>query len=273
MIIVALVHDAMARVRFEQGLRGEAEVRFIDSVDELSAALAPKEARLLVVQLHDRQGRPMTATIRAVRSAHPKVAIAGYAKLGAGHGADILAASRAGLNALILSEYDDVGVSLRAAMALAGADSIAERSMRRLSPGLSRGVVRIVEHYLRNGHRNMAVTEAAAALGLTRQTLSRRLTDAGLPAPGALMSWSRLMHAAHLLEDPDRSIERAAHAVGLGSATALRNMLKTYTGLLPREVREQGGLSCVLGVFQARFQLNVLPTDTTQAARDDARAA
>lgn len=254
MIIVALVHDPGARIRFPQSLRGEAEVVFIDSADELSAALAPKQARVLIVQLHDRRGRAMTATIAAVRTAHPNIAIMGYTRLRAGQGADILAASRAGLNALVLSDYDDVRSELRAAVAHATADSVAERSMRQIVPGLPRAIRQIVELYLRNGRRNMAVTEAAASLGLTRQTLSRKLTDAGLPAPGALMSWARLLHAAHLLEDPDRSIERVAHEVDLGSATALRNMLKSYTGLLPREVRERGGFSCVLGIFQATYQ-------------------
>ena len=34
------------------------------------------------------------------------------------------------------------------------------------------------------------------------------------------------------------------------SAASLRNMLKRYTGLSPREVRENGGLRCVLHAFR-----------------------
>lgn len=197
----------------------------------------------------------------------------GYAKLRAGHGADIMAASRAGPNALVLSDFDDIGSALRTAVALAYADSVAETSMRQLLPGLPRATARIVEHYLRNGRRNMAVSEVAATLGLTRQTLSRRLTDAGLPPPATLMSWCRLMHAGHLLENRDRSVEQVAHEVDLGSASALRNMLRNYTGLLPREVREQGGLACITSIFQAKHRSASLSVQGVAPTRAAARAA
>jgi hypothetical protein len=38
--------------------------------------------------------------------------------------------------------------------------------------------------------------------------------------------------------------------VEFASATALRNMLRRYTGLRPQQVRERGGLRCVVEAFR-----------------------
>jgi transcriptional regulator GlxA family with amidase domain len=53
-----------------------------------------------------------------------------------------------------------------------------------------------------------------------------------------------------MLEDPARSVEQIALLLDFSSAASLRNMLKRYTGLSPREVRENGGLRCVLHAFR-----------------------
>jgi transcriptional regulator GlxA family with amidase domain len=96
----------------------------------------------------------------------------------------------------------------------------------------------------------VTVADAAAALGVHRKTLVDRLATAQLPTPSAMIAWCRLTLAAQMLEDPARSVEQIALLLDFSSAASLRNMLKRYTGLSPREVRENGGLRCVLHAFR-----------------------
>ncbi len=85
--------------------------------------------------------------------------------------------------------------------------------------------------------RGSTVGEIAAAVGLERRTLERRLGEVGLPPPGRLIMWCRFLHAARLLEDPARSVENVAFALGFGSASALSTAFKRYTDLRATELR------------------------------------
>ncbi|HVE77752.1 MAG TPA: helix-turn-helix domain-containing protein [Gemmatimonadaceae bacterium] len=86
-----------------------------------------------------------------------------------------------------------------------------------------------------------------------RRTFLNRLVDAGCPPPSEIIGWARLLVAAHFIEDPMRRVDRVAVDLDFPSGSALRNMLKRYTGLQPREVREKGGMRCVLEAFRSRF--------------------
>ena len=65
----------------------------------------------------------------------------------------------------------------------------------------------------------------------------------------AMIAWCRLITAARLLEDPGRTVEQVALLLDFPSGASLRNMLKRYTGLAPGEVRENGGMRCVIHAF------------------------
>jgi AraC-like DNA-binding protein len=108
-----------------------------------------------------------------------------------------------------------------------------------------------VRYCLTNAHTAPTVEHTAAALGVRRQTIAARLAVAMLPTASSLVSWGRLLLAARLLEDAERSVERVAHALAFDSGSALRHMLMRYTGLRPAQVRARGGLAEVLPLFVA----------------------
>lgn len=86
-----------------------------------------------------------------------------------------------------------------------------------------------------------SVATAARALGVPVRTLAARHRAAGTLAPGTVISWCRLILAVRMLEDPRRSVEQVAHALGFGDGPGLRNMLRRYTGLRVSEVRSATG--------------------------------
>src|SRR5581483_2431497 len=81
-----------------------------------------------------------------------------------------------------------------------------------------------------------------------------RRRHASLPSLAASISWSRLFVAARLLEDLHRPVGRVALHLGFASGSALRGMLKRYTGLTPGEVRCGGGLDRVIDAMCAKPQ-------------------
>ena len=107
-----------------------------------------------------------------------------------------------------------------------------------------------VSYCLTRAHAPISVAAAADALGLDRRTLVRRLERAGLPQPRRIAGWCRVIAAVRLLDEPIYTLEQAALRLDFPSGTALRNMLVRYTGLRPREIRENGGIRCVLHLFK-----------------------
>jgi transcriptional regulator GlxA family with amidase domain len=65
-----------------------------------------------------------------------------------------------------------------------------------------------------------------------------------------MIQWCRLLIAARMLEDPGRAVEHVALLLDFPSGASLRNMLKRYTGLRPLEIRENGGMRCVLHILR-----------------------
>ncbi len=87
-------------------------------------------------------------------------------------------------------------------------------------------------------------------MGVHRKTLVDRLKAARMPSPRAMIGWCRLLIAARMLDDPGRTVEQVALKLDFPSGAALRNMFKRYTGLRTTEVRENGGVRCLIHAFK-----------------------
>jgi AraC-like DNA-binding protein len=70
---------------------------------------------------------------------------------------------------------------------------------------------------------------------------------------------SRLLLVGHYLGAGNIPVQAIAHQLDFPSATALRNLLKRYTGLRPRDVRAGGGLMPVLAAFTRALRNQSLP--------------
>jgi AraC-like DNA-binding protein len=248
--IVGLVGDREARARIAQGLRGHAEITFCGGAAELLDALAHTFVTAVVVEVRECGGVSTTSVIRSLREGYPSVPVVAYCSLTAATPHDILTAAKAGASGLVLRGVDDTGVALRTALMSAADDCVARSVMRALEEAAPGSVRPILEYCILHARNAPSVQDVARALGISRKTLVNRLGAAGMPAPSAVIGWCRLLQASRLIEDPKRPVEQIAHELDFPSGAALRNMLKRYTGLQPREVRENGGLRCVLHAFQ-----------------------
>lgn len=264
MMVCALVWDSASRTRLQDAIRGQGSVRFCERQGELLALVENDLARVVVVDIRDREGRSMLDLVRHIREDFPSVPVVLYCAISPETSRDVLAFARAGVNDLVLRGVDDLRHTLRSALATAADHCSARLIVEELEPFVPATVMPMLRYCIENGRRSLTVEHVAHALHVHRKTLVDRLGSAHLPTPSALIAWCRLLVAARLLEDPGRSVEQVALLLDFPSGTALRNMTKRYTGLRPSEIRENGGLRCVLHAFKR--QLRPVPTERRAAS-------
>ena len=95
-------------------------------------------------------------------------------------------------------------------------------------------------------HERLSPEALARLLALPRRTVSQRLAASGYPPPRRLITWGRLIVAAHLLEDKHRSADRIATSLDFPSGSAFRNACQRYLGATPGEIRARGGAAFVM---------------------------
>jgi AraC-like DNA-binding protein len=249
-IVAALVWEQTARGRLAEALRHQATLRFCDRHGELLTLVEHGLASLVVVDMRDREGNSTLPVVRLVRDQFPSVPVVLYCALSPDSSRDVLEFARAGVNDLVFRGVDDLGVILRNAVQTALDHCSARGVLDEVEPLVPANVLPILLYVLENGRRDLNVEQVADALSVHRKTLVDRLNAAGFPSPSSLISWSRLLVAARMLEDPGRSVEQVALLLDFPSGTSLRNMMKRYTGLVSTEVRENGGVRCVLHAFK-----------------------
>ncbi len=250
MIVAALVWEQTARARLLDALRNQASVRFCERQEELLALVEHGLASVVVLDMRDLAGASTLPAVRRVKDEYPSIPVVLYCALAPTTSRDVLEFARAGVNDLVLRGVDDLRTTLRSAVQSALDHCSARGVLEELEALVPQGVVPILRYCLENGRRDLTVEEVASALGVHRKTLVDRLNAAGLPSPSSIIAWSRLLVAARMLEDPGRSVEQVALLLDFPSGTSLRNMMKRYTGLRSGEVRENGGVRCVLHAFK-----------------------
>lgn len=252
--VVALVVGPRHQARIRGVLRERAHVVFCEQRAALVPLAASRGASAVIAEPRDRAGEDVASVIATLRSGLPSVPVLAYIADERATSGDILAMARAGVHELVRAGFDDVGLALGAALASATAScatAAARDELERLVPAEAWP---FVSYCLTRAHRAIPIAIAASALGMDRRTLVRRLERSGLPSPRRIAGWCRVIAAARLLDQPIYTLEQVALRLDFPSGTALRNMLVRYTGLRPREIRENGGARCVLHVFRREIE-------------------
>ncbi len=253
-LAAVLLLDRVARARVVEALRPRTTACFADTAADLQALVLGGRVNLVILECRDRNGCETLPVVQAIRHGYPSVPIVAYTYPGRTSSSDILAMAHAGVHELIMQGFDDVGIALRTVTESAARRCAASRVMDALGRDLPATVLPFVHFCLERGWSTPTVTEAAAYLGVHRKTLVYRFRSTGLPSPSAMIGWCRLFTAAHMLEDPSRSVSTIALSLDFSSSAALRGMLRRYTGLRPQELRARGGLDAVLSCFRERLR-------------------
>jgi AraC-like DNA-binding protein len=249
-IVAALVRDPVSRARLADALKNEASVRYCARLSEIEAMVEAGLTNLIVVDHRDHDGSPTLPSVRRLRYEFPSVPIVMYLPLSAAVSGAVLEYAKAGVSQLVFQGVDDVKSSLRTAMEAALDQMSAATLSIELESCIPATIGPFLRYCLEHARRDITVEEVAAAMGVHRKTLVDRLNAAHLPSPRAMIGWCRLLIAARALDDQGRTVEQVALKLDFPSGAALRNMFKRYTGLRTTEVRENGGVRCLVHAFR-----------------------
>jgi len=242
-LIAALLPAEPCRTRLEAALRGAHTVRLCDDWVTLTRACETEPVHLAVFDLYA-GGRPSFEQVRLLGIRFPRLALLAYVALGSDRGRDMFDLARCGVDELVVVDADDDPVGLRARLDKAEARSAAAilRPAVAELPMLPRDAVLAS---VTRAHERLTAETLARRLGASRPALTRALADVGLPPPNQLLTWGRLIVAAHLLEDGERSAEGVAGMLDFASPGAFRNACRRYLAATPQEVRTRGGAAYV----------------------------
>lgn len=260
--ILALVLGDAERARIRSALHDVALVRFCGSAHELLALAAVGDVEAAIVELHDADGASTLPAIRLLRDRYPSVAVLAYGKATAGAMRETIEAGALGARGVVVQGVDDFGEPLRQTIAAARGAGAAAEILRAVEAGAPASLRPFLRYCAASAARPFSVEDAARALGVHRRTLVNRLRSARLPSPRSVIGWNRLLHAARLLDDPGRALDRIASELGFASASALHNMFRRYTRLGPSELRARGAFREMLARYASALSCGTAGSGT-----------
>jgi AraC-like DNA-binding protein len=246
-VIVALLPQAGRLERLRAAVGGRDAVIGCADWVELTRACEAEPAYLAVVDLFA-DGTAGFERVRVLQTRFPRLAIVAYVAVTVERGRDLFDAGRCGIDGLIVADVDDSPHQLLAHVERAASRSAA--SLVRQALGDVRPFVRdAVLAAVARAHERLTPEGLARLLAVPRRVLTKRLVDSGFPPPHRLLTWGRLIVAAHLLEDDERSADGVAHALDFPSGSAFRNTCQRYLHATPHEIRAGGGAAFVVRAF------------------------
>jgi AraC-like DNA-binding protein len=251
-IIATLLPLSLQSQRLRTALRGRHEMRECSGWDDLASTCDREAVRIVVVDLYA-TGPANFEGIRQLRQRFPRLTIVAYMSASAERAHDLFDAGRAGLDGLVVTGEDDAPRPLLALIEQAESKSLAgmiRRSLDGIDPAAADAILLAVSR----AHERLSTQDLGRLLALPRRAVLQRLAAAGFPPPQRLLTWGRLILAAHLLEDRHRSADRVAVTLDFPSGSAFRNTCQRYLGATPGEIRAGGGGEFVLRAFLAQLQ-------------------
>ncbi|HEY9229014.1 MAG TPA: helix-turn-helix domain-containing protein [Gemmatimonadaceae bacterium] len=265
-VIVTLLPNAKHVQRLRTAIRDRHELIVCESWSSLVETCGRQPVRMAFIDLFA-GGQPNFDRIRYLKERLPRLTIVAYVEFTADRAYDLFDAGRQGIDGLVLADQHD---SPRALLALV--EQAESRSLGAIVRKSMEGVDATARDALllavTRAHERLSPEGLARLLALPRRTVSGRLRRAGFPSAQRLLTWGRLIVAAHLLEDAHRSADRISRSLEFPSGGAFRNTCQRYLRASPHEIRARGGAAYVIRTMLSQIQTPaVRVAETTTRAR------
>lgn len=251
-VVAVCVPDPRLHARVLDAVRGRATVRAIPSLAALLDVLRAEPADVVILPPRDASGCEATPIVREIVKHSPQTAIVAHLEPRYQGSSDIRALAIAGVHQFLFVG-EESRVALQSLLESARRECAAEQVLQRLGAILDERVHPNVELCLMHPAEIRAVDDLVAASRLHRKTLYNQCRRAGLSGPAELIAWCRLALAAFILSETAKTVETVAAELEFASPTALRNMMKRYTGLRASDVRAAGGVERIETALRARL--------------------
>jgi AraC-like DNA-binding protein len=243
-IIATLLPQPLHVQRLRAAIRDRHELQECADWEELARTCDREPVRVAVVDLYAR-GSPNFEGLRQIKQRLPRLTLVAYVTMTVERGHDLFDAGRVGVDGLVLAGIDDAPRPLLALIEQSESKSLA--GLVRLSlDGIDPAVADAVLLAVTRAHERLSPTALARLLALPRRAVTERLAAEGFPPPQRLLTWGRLIVAAHMLEDRHRSADRVATTLDFPSGSAFRNTCQRYLHATPGQMRSRGGAAYVV---------------------------
>jgi AraC-like DNA-binding protein len=238
-VIATLLPNATHLQRLRTAIRDRHRVAACDGWTSLAATCAEQSVRVAIVDFYS-NGKLRLDAVRRLKYRFPRLTVVGYVTFSPDRAHDLFEAGKSGLDALVIADRDDSTGGLLTIVGHAESTSLGaavRRSLDSIDPSVREAVLLAVTR----AHERISPEQLAELLALHRRTLSKRLSAAGFPSPQRLITWGRVIVAAHMLEDRNRSANSVANALDFPSGSAFRNTCQRYLHATPEKIRKLGG--------------------------------
>lgn len=264
-VIAVLVPHPVRLQRIRTAVRDQHAVIACESWGELTRVCETEAVYLAVFDLYADGGTAHLDRVRLLQRRFPKLALVAYVAATPERAHDLFDAGRVGVDVLVVADRDDSDASLANLFEQAEARTVVSavrNALAHTKPAARDALLTAVTR----AHERLTAERLARIVAVPRRLLSQRLLDAGFPPPQQLVTWGRLFVAAHMLEDPQRSVESVAYALHFASGSAFRNTCQRYLKARPQEIRARGGGEYAIRVFLGRLARGEQLEEMSEAA-------
>lgn len=223
---------------------------FVNDADHLIEEAASHRITAALVALSEVTTSVLRLISLQIAERSPDVALFGFASRPVNEVA-VTALSGCGpaLAAVFFGNFEDVvrGIGALITPRDTSPVTLAMRVVRDVVP---REMQAFLELALKRASEHPTVEQLARDARTAHRTLSERLVRAGLPDAREILSWCRILQAAHAIEHSDASLSRIAEEYGFTSDAALRGMVRRRLAVTPSDLRERGGFDRALSSFE-----------------------
>ena len=267
-IIATLLPEPLQLSRLRTALRDRHELRECADWVSLARTCDREPIRICVIDLYA-EGEANFEGIRQLKQRLPRLTLVAYVTPLLKRAHDLFDAGRVGVDGLVLAGVDDEPRALLALIERSESKSLAGL-VRKSLDGIDPLVIDAVMLAVSRAHERLSPIGLARLLAQPRRTVTQRLAAEGFPPPQRLLTWGRLIVAAHMLEDRHRSADRVAASLDFPSGSGFRNSCQRYLHATPSQLRSRGGAAYVIRTMLRQVHGRLAGTDdppTRSAAR------
>lgn len=208
---------------------GTSVVPFQDELALLNA-LSRGEVAVTVVEAGGSDHELAVRALRRVHDAFPDQPLIAWCDIRRITSQQLIDVARAGVQDIVRTDFDEIRHAFARIMASATQRAIGARISAALADLLPVSLRPVLEYALERADEQLERDAVAAVFGVSRRTLHDRLVAGGLPPTRSFLTWTRLLVAAALLDQPGHTLDSASGQLDFGDGTTLGNMFRRYTG-------------------------------------------
>lgn len=224
----------------------EHDVTWASSWSDLNRLVRRRPVAAIVADLHAEPRKDGVLRVYRLTRRYPTTPLVGWGEL---DGRDLYRLGKAGATAVLTAREAEEHLFVAETVDDAVRDDLASQLRDRLRDSVAPEGLDFLEYAVRHIPRQVQVPDLAEGTGISVSTLERRCERWGLPTPGRVLLWLRVLFSLRWLQEPGRSVESVAEQLGYSSGAALRRAIKVTIGGRPAPWRTADGLADAMAAF------------------------